>query len=114
MIDFSQWIQSHLSSLDLPVYNEFSIQQTTSTPCITWRLENDFKNVWGDNLGFDYIQFSIKLWCNNLAIQTEYIPQISDLLRQLGLSLISTNTLSAGGVTQIETRWRGMYRENYE
>lgn len=113
MIDISELIQRHLESLGLPVYNELSIERTTPTPCMTWRLDNDYTRANGDNLSFNWVQVSVKLWCNKKEVVAEYVQPISGLMRQLGFEQIGTNELRAGGITQLETRWRGTYRQNY-
>lgn len=114
MIDLGAYIQEHLLELGLPVYNELKVQKTTGIPCITWRLDNDMNNVVGDNLSFNWIQFSVKIWCNDLAVIAQHTEPLSLLMKELGFQQIGSNQLTAGGVTQLETRWRGIYRQNYE
>lgn len=113
MVDFSEWIQRHLSAIGLPVYNELRISKTTETPCLTWRLDNDYNRLQGDNLGFSWVQFAIKIWCTDKMIMSEYVRPVDLLMRNLGLERISSNELWAGGVGQLELRYRGSYRENY-
>lgn len=114
MTDFSTLLQDHLKQADLPVYFEHFLTKDTAVPCVSWRLDDDYSRVKGDNLAFNWIYVSVKVWGKDKAVFATYSPLVDELMKQLGFTRVGTTELWATGIGQYEMRYRGTYRENYE
>ena len=115
MIDFSEMLQNHLLQTDLPVYFEHFLTKDTEVPCVSWRLDDDYTRVKGDNLGFNWIYVSVKIWGKNKETFATYAPIVDYLMSKIGFKeRIGTNELWTTGIGQYEMRYRGSYMETYD
>lgn len=115
MVDLSTLLQDTLSAINLPVYYEHFLTKDTDVPCISWRLDDDYTRVKGDNLGFNWVYVSVKVWGKDKAVFAKYSPIVDKIMSTIGFKeRIGTNELWATGIGQYEMRYRGTYRENYE
>ena len=112
MIDFSTQIQSQLLTIGLPVYFEHFLTKETEVPCLSWRVENDYTRVRGDNLSFSWIYVAVKIWGKSKEIFEQYSDSVDQLMHKMGFERIATNELWATGIGQLELRYSGTYKEN--
>lgn len=77
----------------LPTYYELTLTSGIATPCISYMCRNDYVVASGDTLGYNRIQFQVKVWGERLEDLQEYSQQIDEALRLKGYTRISAGEL---------------------
>ena len=92
MINYHKQLVNSLSSI-LPTYYEMIITNKTKTPCITYLELNNAAAETGDTLGYNSMQYQIKVWSDKLEDLQDYAQKIDNTLRPLGWKRIGCREL---------------------
>lgn len=96
MIDYGKELVSALNTV-LPTHYEMTLTSKTKTPCISWMEIGNvpITDPIGENTTFGYsrLNFSIKVWGNNIGDLNKYAVEIAKVLRPLGFTVSSSGEL---------------------
>jgi hypothetical protein len=92
MINYHKQLVNSLSSI-LPTYYEMILTKGIKTPCISYLELNNAATATGDTLGYNSIQYQIKVWGENIGDLQEYAQKIDNTLRPLGWKRIGCREL---------------------
>lgn len=86
----------------LPTHYEMTLTSKTQTPCISYMETNNYVAANGNERGYSYISYQIKVWGNNIGDLQKYALQIDDVLRPLGFKRTSSGELYDRESTMIQ------------
>lgn len=86
----------------LPTHYEMTLTSKTETPCISYMEINNYVAANGNERGYSYISYQIKVWGNDIVEITDYAIQIDEVLRPLGFKRTSSTELYDRESTMIQ------------
>lgn len=86
----------------LPTHYEMTLTSKTQTPCISYMETNNYVAANGNERGYSFISYQIKVWGNNIGDLQKYALQVDDVLRPLGFKRTSTTELYDRESTMIQ------------
>lgn len=84
MLDFKPTLVATLSTLEVPVIHEYSIENEVPFPCITFLESANNATLEGDSLYYGELLYTIKAWDKSQQKQVELGLLINNLMRDLG------------------------------
>lgn len=101
MIDYHKELVSALNTV-LPTHYELKLTSKTKTPCISYQERNNYDTDVGDTLGYSRINYTVKIWANEIEVIQSYINKVDMVLKPLGFKRISSNELHDPQSTMIQ------------
>lgn len=97
MVDISKEVVAALRvATGLEVYYELMVDSTVKLPAITYTDYNNFQTTeTGNTLGYNTIEYQIKLWGYDVAELVVYAAKIDEAMRSLGFKRTTMNTIVA-------------------
>lgn len=87
----------------LPTHYELTLTSKTKTPCISYmEMNNYMADENGNERGYSYISYQIKVWDNNIENIQKYALKVDKVLRPLGFKRTSTTELFDRESTMIQ------------
>lgn len=101
MINYHNELVSALNTV-LPTHYELALTSGTKTPCISYQERNNYDTDVGDTLGYSRINYTVKVWGNEIEVIQFYIQEIDKVLKPIGFKRISSNELHDPQSTMIQ------------
>ena len=86
----------------LPTHYEMTLNSKTETPCISYMETNNYVTANGNERGYSYISYQIKVWGHDIVEINNYASQIDEVLRPLGFTRVSSGELHDRESTMIQ------------
>ena len=101
MIDYHTQLVSTLKTI-LPTHYELALHSGLSTPCISYKENNNYDTNIGDTLGYSSLSYIIKVWANEIGLIQKYTLEIDKKLKPLGWKRVSSGELYDNESTMIQ------------
>lgn len=92
MLDTHKQIVNALKDI-LPVYYELICDSTTPKPCITYCEQKNDAYIEGEQLGYSWVGYYIKIWDNDISRIQENAIKVDNAMRGIGYKRISSTEL---------------------
>lgn len=93
MIDYHQELVAALNKI-LPTHYELKLHSGLETPCYSYQETNNYVELEnGDTQGYSRIQYTIKVWANDIATIQRYAKEADKALRPIGFKRTSSGEL---------------------
>ena len=102
MIDYHQELVAALNKI-LPTHYELKLHSGLETPCYSYQETNNYvveEN--GDTLGYSRIQYTVKVWANDIATIQRYALEADKALRPIGFKRTNSNELHDNNSAMIQ------------
>lgn len=102
MINYHQELVAALKTV-LPTHYELALHSGLKTPCYSYQETNNYvveEN--GETLGYSRIQYTVKVWANDIATIQRYALEADRVLRPLGFKRTSSNELHDANSAMIQ------------
>ena len=86
----------------LPTHYEMTLNSMTKTPCISYMESNNYVAANGNERGYSYISYQIKVWGHDIVEINQYAEQIDKVLRPIGFKRTSSTELYDRESTMIQ------------